>query len=101
MYYNMSMDISHVPNIKKVLTYPITLEKLAEYKAKKRGLPSVQSYIQYLIVKDTEDIIDEVEILNSEEIQKVGKAVGQIKTGQSITIKSKKELQKLLNSVSE
>ena len=85
-------NIQSSKNVRRVLTYPENMEKLALYKAHKRGLPSIQSYIQFLIAKDLEDILDEVDILTDAENAKVGESLEQIKSGNYVDLTTPQEI---------
>jgi hypothetical protein len=87
----MSTQNKNSQNVRRVLTYPKRLDSIAQYKADKIGLPSVQSYIQYLIVKDSEDIVDEVEMLSPDEIKEVGQSLKDFEEGRFDVLRTREE----------
>lgn len=104
--YNILMkDLSSkVKNVRRVLTLPETLNNLADRQALKKGLPSVQAYIQYLIVRDTEDIVDEVEEieeLTAEEINAVGQSLHEYANGEYGVLRSPSDIAEFVKKASE
>ncbi|HEC64790.1 MAG TPA: hypothetical protein ENI23_05830 [bacterium] len=80
-------------SIKKHIVLPRELAALAETKASRFGF-KIGEYIRHLIVSDVEEDIPMVDV---ETEKRIGKALKNFEKGDYVTIRNKKELDKLLD----
>jgi hypothetical protein len=66
--------------IQKHVYLPSRLAQVGEKKAKKFGY-SLTKYMEYLLMKDVEEEIEEIEILDEKTSKEVGKAMEDVKRG--------------------
>ena len=90
--------ITATNRVQKLVTFSPQLYYNAEVKAKQLGIPFAE-YLRHLIIKDVEEDITDLPMVDAETDRRIGESLEAYKRGEYTELKTKKDIENYFNKL--